>query len=309
MENYYGFIYMTTNKINNKKYIGQKKFDKEGKWKKYLGSGVAFRNAVLEYGEENFTREILAYAYSFEELNSLEIEYIKKFNAVNDRMFYNLVDGGGTVTGLKFSKDSKLKLSKRFSGRGNYFYGKRYIGKENPFYGKNHSEESRKKMSISHKGKEPWNKGKTNVFSEESLKRMSEAKKGKHLSEEHKFNISKSQSGENHPMYGKRHSIETKRKISESKKGKPSSRKGIKLSEETKRKLSESKQGQNSKKVICITTNKVFDSIKEASEFYNCNKSDITQCCKGKRKTSGKLSDGTKLKWGYYKYVNTEVSK
>ena len=307
MNNYYGFIYMTTNKINNKKYIGQKKFDKEGKWKKYLGSGVAFRNAVAEYGEENFTREILAYAYSFEELNLLEIEYIKKYNAVNDRMFYNLVEGGGTVTGLKLSKESRLKLSKRFSGKGNYFYGKRYFGKENGFYGKHHSEESRLKISESQKGKESTFKGRKHT--EEAKKKMSEAKKGKSLSEEHKSNISKSQSGENHPMYGKRHSEETKRKMSESKKGKESPRKGVKLSEETKRKLSESKKGQNSKKVICITTNKIFDSIKEASDFYNCNKSDITQCCKGKRKTSGKLSDGTKLKWEYYKYVNTEVSK
>ena len=300
MDNYYGFIYMTTNKINNKKYIGQKKIDKEGKWKKYLGSGVALKNAINEYGEENFTREILAYAYSFEELNNLEIEFIKKYNAVNDRMFYNLVEGGGTVTGLKVSKETRLKLSKRFSGKGNYFYGKRFLKTDNHFYGKRHSLESRKKMSESHKGKEPWNKGERDIFSEEALLKMSKAKKGKPLSESHKKNIRKSQSGENHPMYGKKHSEETKKKISEAKKGKASPRKGVKLSEETKRKLSEAKKGQNSKKVICITTNKVFDSIKSASQFYNCNKSDLSQCCKGKRKSCGKLSDGTKLEWKYF---------
>lgn len=300
MDNYYGFIYMTTNKINNKKYIGQKKIDKEGKWKKYLGSGVALKNAIKEYGEDNFTREILAYAYSFEELNNLEIEFIKKYNAVEDRMFYNLVEGGGTVTGLKVSKETRLKLSKRFSGKGNYFYGKRFLKTDNHFYGKKHSLESRKKMSKSHKGKEPWNKGKQGIYSEETLLKLSEAKKGKPLSETHKENIRKSQSGENHPMYGKKHSEKTKKKISEARKGQTSPRKGVKLSEETKKKLSEAKKGQNSKKVICITTNKVFDSIKSASEFYNCNKSDLSQCCKGKRRSCGKLSDGTKLEWKYF---------
>lgn len=300
MDNYYGFIYITTNKVNNKKYIGQKKIDKEGKWKKYLGSGIALKNAIIEYGEENFTREILAYAYSFEELNTLEIEYIKKYNAVNDRMFYNLVEGGGTVTGLKFSKESKLKLSNRFSGKGNYFYGKRFLGSDNHFYGKKHSLESRLKMSESHKGQKSWNKGKKGVYTDESLLKMSKAKKGIPLSESHKANIRKSQSGENHPMYGKNHSDETKRKISEANKGKESPRKGVKLSAETKRKLSESKKGLNTRKVICITTNKTFESIKSASEFYNCNSSTLTQCCKGKRKSCGKLSNGTKLEWKYF---------
>lgn len=300
MENYYGFIYMTTNNVNGKKYIGQKKIDKEGKWKKYLGSGVALKNAIIEYGENNFSREILAYAYSFEELNMLEIEYIKNHNAVEDRMFYNLVEGGGTVTGLKFSKESRLKLSNRFRGSGNYFYGKRFLGSDNHFYGKKHSLDSKAKMSESHKGQDAWNKGKKGVYTNETLLKMSKAKKGIPLSEKHKDNIRKSQCGENHPMYGKKHSDETKRKISEANKGKKSHRKGVQLSDETKKKLSESKKGLNTKKVLCITTNKIFESIKSASEFYNCNSSSLTQCCKGNRKSCGKLSDGTKLEWKYF---------
>ena len=30
----YGFIYITTNHVNGRQYIGQKKYDKSGKWKK-----------------------------------------------------------------------------------------------------------------------------------------------------------------------------------------------------------------------------------------------------------------------------------
>ena len=53
------------------------------------------------------------------------------------------------------------------------------------------------------------------------------------------------------------------------------------------------------KKVLCVTTNKVFDSIKEASEFYNVSRTGISGCCKGKFKYSGTLPDGTKLEWKY----------
>ena len=55
------------------------------------------------------------------------------------------------------------------------------------------------------------------------------------------------------------------------------------------------------KKVICITTNKIFNTTKEASEFYDIKaKSHISACCKGKRNYCGKLEDGTKLQWKYY---------
>ena len=54
------------------------------------------------------------------------------------------------------------------------------------------------------------------------------------------------------------------------------------------------------RKVICITTNKLFDTIKKASKFYNIDNSSITKCCKYKQKTAGKLEDGTRLKWMYY---------
>lgn len=304
LKEFYGFIYITTNNINKKKYIGQKKIDENGKWKNYLGSGRAFKEALEKYGKENFTRKIVAYAYSAEELNKLEEEWVEKCNAVEDRKYYNLVNGGGTVTGLKLSDETRKKLSIRFSGKGNYFYGKRFYKEENGFYGRKHTQESKKKMSEAHKGKEPWNKGKTNIYSKEVIEKLRNAKLGKKLSKSHKANIRKAQSGENHPMFGKKHSLETRRKISEARKGQPSPRKGVKLSEETKAKLSQSKKGQGTKKVICITTNKIFDSIKEAAEFYDCNKSSITQCCKGKRKTCGKLSNGTRLEWEYYSKIS-----
>lgn len=54
-----------------------------------------------------------------------------------------------------------------------------------------------------------------------------------------------------------------------------------------------------SKKVICITTGEIFDSIKEASRQTGANQSHIVECCRGKRKSAGKDKDGNKLIWEY----------
>lgn len=51
-------------------------------------------------------------------------------------------------------------------------------------------------------------------------------------------------------------------------------------------------------KVICITTGKIFSNIKEASRYCDGNNVTIGLCCKGLRKTSGKLN-GIPLQWMY----------
>lgn len=54
------------------------------------------------------------------------------------------------------------------------------------------------------------------------------------------------------------------------------------------------------KAVYCLTTNKKFNSMKSACEYYNISPSGISQCCKKKSKYCGKLNDGQKLIWIYY---------
>ena len=116
---------------------------------------------------------------------------------------------------------------------------------------------------------------------------------GGHLSEEHKQKLSESHNG-------KHHSEETKMKMSESRKGKNNPLYGKKRSEETKRKIGEA----GSKKVICITTGKIFNSMTEAGNYYNA--SHITGCCRGESKSSGKLPNGEPLKWKYLENYNNE---
>ena len=51
--------------------------------------------------------------------------------------------------------------------------------------------------------------------------------------------------------------------------------------------------------MLCVTTNKKFNSIKEACEYYGINSvGNVTQCCTGIRKSAGKLNN-IPLTWSY----------
>lgn len=53
------------------------------------------------------------------------------------------------------------------------------------------------------------------IFSEEHRRKISESHKGKRFSEETRKKMSESLKGEKHPNFGKHHSAETRRKMSE----------------------------------------------------------------------------------------------
>lgn len=89
MNEYY--IYMTTNLINGKKYIGQHKGSTSDS---YLGSGLGIMRAIDKYGKENFSKEVLCFCQSREEADAKEKEYIKLYDAVKSDQFYNSAEGG-----------------------------------------------------------------------------------------------------------------------------------------------------------------------------------------------------------------------
>lgn len=141
---------------------------------------------------------------------------------------------------------------------------------------------------------------------------------GKPCSDKRKENISKSKKGkgfgEDNHFYGKHHTEKSKEKISKANKGKLVGEKnhnyGKHLSNETKEKLSKSQSGKKHSQatpIICLTTKRMFLYIKEASEYYGCDNSGITKCCKGKKKSCGKLPNGTKLVWKYIKWNHNKT--
>lgn len=60
-------------------------------------------------------------------------------------------------------------------------------------------------------------------------------------------------------------------------------------------------KNNNNIRVICLNTLQIFDSIAEACRYYNIKtQAGISMCCRGIRKSCGKLNNGTKLIWMFY---------
>jgi len=160
------FIYKTTNLINNKTYIGihQTENIDDG----YMGSGLHFLRAVKKYGKENFKREILEFASSYDELLEKERILVNE-DWVKDNSNYNLKTGGQSNGFL--SEESKKKISTTLKQK--YANGEIIPRTTAPYIA---TDEQKKQISETLKqkyangeiisktlNKEPWNKGKKGV--------------------------------------------------------------------------------------------------------------------------------------------------
>lgn len=117
-------------------------------------------------------------------------------------------------------------------------------------------------------------------FTEETRLKMSESQRARSMSGERNPNFGNHKlRGENNPNYGKRHSEEMRRRISINRKGKGTGPK----SEETKRKMRENHAGgSDSKKVLCVETGEIFESINTAAKEKGVPKGRVSGCCNGK---------------------------
>jgi len=113
-------IYCITNRINNKKYIGQTINSADFRLRKHISCinckniCSALYSAIKKYGKENFfIKEIISGEFSKEELNILEEKYIKEYNTISP-YGYNLQTGGGS---FRVSEEVKAKMKVKMKGR------------------------------------------------------------------------------------------------------------------------------------------------------------------------------------------------
>jgi len=253
IEDYFGFVYLIIHHITNKKYIGKKffwsrrtlkplkgkkrkrKVIKESNWKDYYGSCSALIDDLEKYGYDKCTREILSIHKDERDVNYSEVkeqfkyDVLEKTDEDNNRIFYN----------------SNI-LSR-------YFVRPEFI-----------SIETRRKMSISQKGKK---------LSQETKNKISEATKGKpkpKFSLEHKNNLSTSLKGRDAWNKGMSGMVEvsdiTKEKMRNSHK---------KLPDDNPAVLARYKEGHvphNTGKTLSVDTkNKISNTLKTTSHFINNN--------------------------------------
>lgn len=92
------YVYKITNKINNKKYIGQTNNLKR-RFQEHLHDkrkNHPIHEALVKYGKENFDYEILYYGKNY---NVEEKKWIKYYNTQNKNFGYNIVEGGQDSSG------------------------------------------------------------------------------------------------------------------------------------------------------------------------------------------------------------------
>lgn len=133
-------IYMFTNLINNKQYIGSS-IALDSRFTVYLSlnglknrankSSSIIYNALIKYNYANFKLDILEYC-SLLEVNKREQYYLDLIQPE-----YNILKIANTTLGYKHLEETKFKISTKVKGQ------------NNPFYGKEHSHETRIRISES----------------------------------------------------------------------------------------------------------------------------------------------------------------
>jgi group I intron endonuclease len=176
-------IYVHTNLINGKKYIGQTKYGDEPQRRWHYGHGYQscdlFYKAILKYGWDNFAHEILHSGLTQEEANFYEEAYIKRYHTCimdDDCWGYNLNYGGNN----RSKSDATIEKMRQISTelwKSDEYRSKACRGRK----GRVASPETKAKLSALRKGR---------TLSEEHRRKLSEGKLGKTFSDEHKKHLS-----------------------------------------------------------------------------------------------------------------------
>jgi group I intron endonuclease len=193
---YFGEIYLITNILNEKAYVGQTKNGVEFRWSQHLmrtkRRNDALASAIRKYGASAFDRQSLATASSQSELDNLEKVWIILLQT-RAPQGYNLTSGGNVGTrrnpptletlarmsashkGHRPSKESNAKRSMTLKGRVITSAHRAKISEA--LTGQVIPPEARAKMSAAKKGRSAHNKG--IPMTDQQKVKLSNSKKGK----------------------------------------------------------------------------------------------------------------------------------
>ena len=285
MENISG-IYKITNKINGKFYIGSSQnisrrwYDHKRELRHNRHCNKHLQDAWNKYGEDSFSFEVIEEC-DICKLSEIEQRYINKY--IDSEIMYNISrDTVSSMRGRKHTEKAKKKMSETRKGLNS--------GEKHWLYGKHVSDETKKKLSEAFSGVNNPMYGKHH--SEETLKKLSDSHKGKECPDYLKQRFRLEMLGSGNPFYGKHHTKEV-----------------IELMSKNRTGLLKGADSPVRRKIVRISENtgeiKVYETVTDAANDNNAQRSHIALVCRGERKHAGGY------KWMYYEdyqYANTEVS-
>jgi group I intron endonuclease len=115
----FGVVYLVTNLVNGKKYVGQTVTGVEKRWNDHVSGAYkktprfSLQRAIVKYGRESFTVDIIAADVPREQLNLVERVWIKVYDSMHRSKGYNMLPGGTIV----MTEETRAKLSASLKGR------------------------------------------------------------------------------------------------------------------------------------------------------------------------------------------------
>ena len=159
-------IYLWTNLVNGKKYVGQTTcFHRRMKTYRYTYPNAYMEHAVKKHGIDNFDITILERDVPLDKLDEREQYWLDYYQSYDTDKGYNICKIASTTEGVTHTEEWCQKHSEwlkekwatdedyrkfwhdKMSGENNYFYGKHFSGELNPMYGKHHSQTTKDKIS------------------------------------------------------------------------------------------------------------------------------------------------------------------
>ena len=275
-------VYMHTNKINHKSYIGITRQLVEKRWGT---NGRGYKNnkyfwkAICKYGWDNFEHTIFMDNLTQKDATHIEQLLIALYKTNHAEYGYNLSSGGENgFHGCHLSEEQKQRKSEQMKGL--------YAGKNNPMYSISPKERMDEETYNN------WKKGiQERMASEEMKEKMRRANIGRKHSDE--VNAKKGRKGEANHNYGKQLSDETKEKLRRANTGR-------KYSDEINAKKGRKGILNGSARSVCQFTKdgtfvNQWSYATLASEALNIDISSIIACCRG---TKGRKSAGGYV-WAY----------
>ena len=247
---------------NNKRYFGITSTPVKYRWMSGEGyHNMLVGNAIRKYGWDNVVKEVLAVDLSAEDAQAIEAKLISDYNTTDSNYGYNVSPGGGLRPTRVVSAETRAKISAANKGR-------------------KRSEATKQKLresalNMSPEARARCRRGPGYKHSEEVKDKIREASKRMWATSRERM-----LSCQSHHT----HSEETRKRISERQKGMPKpdwlrAKYSLAAKNRSPEEL-ERRARRISTPILCITTNKLYKTFKEASIHENVSEERISYSCK-----------------------------